>query len=171
MAIKVGDKVWVARYDMRKVKKTCPVCFGKLEVTLIFGNGEKVKLPCDYCRHGIEPLGYTMFYEEVAEAELREITAINTTTDTLGTNREYRSGNTVLTQKDIFGTREEAQARSEQLAKKARQASETQAELVKGNKNKSYSWNAGYHMRCASEARKSIEYHERMAKICSQKGK
>jgi len=35
---KIGDKVWVARYsENTAISVPCPVCYGKLKVTLILG--------------------------------------------------------------------------------------------------------------------------------------
>lgn len=46
----VGDKAWWAKYSRVPVKKTCPICYGKMRVTLILGNGNRVETDCSYCK-------------------------------------------------------------------------------------------------------------------------
>jgi hypothetical protein len=39
---KIGDTVWVPDCGNRQKQIPCPVCFGKLRVTIILGNEETV---------------------------------------------------------------------------------------------------------------------------------
>ena len=61
----LGDTVYVVQ-ECRSmpVEKTCPVCFGKMRVTVILGNGKLEDTLCEYCGKGYEgPRGYVVDYE------------------------------------------------------------------------------------------------------------
>jgi len=81
----------------------------------------------------------------------------------------YYRGNHTYDEKDVWATKEEAQivanAKKEQLDKD--QA--TRAEYIKKDVQKSFSWNAHYHMRHAKKDRESADYHDKMAVICKAK--
>ena len=168
----VGDEVWFAHYDMVRVEKPCPVCFGEKEVTLILGNGDRVVLPCDYCGHGLdEPTGRITEHEYVASAEPVRITKIQSETDLVSEARKYYFGGRYAAIEDLFDTKEEALARcAEKVAQRELEES-TQACRLKASRLKSYSWNAGYHLRQAQECRKRAEYHEQKAVLCRGKAK
>jgi len=169
---KLGDLVWVASYESREGKEPCPVCFGKLVVTLILGNDERVVLPCDYCGHGFnEPRGYVTVYERLARVESAVITEVRARKTSTGIEYEYRGGSWCLDASRVFGTEEQAQAHAEELAKAEQLCDETSPERVKRHVQHTYSWNAGYHLREVAEARKSMEYHGKMAKICKERSR
>jgi len=167
---KVGDKAWYARYDMVKVTKPCPVCYGEKQVTLILGNKDKVVLPCDYCGHGFdEPSGVITEYEYTAEPEHLIITGIESKQDLVSKEIRYYSGGRYFLAEDLFDTKEEANKR---CAEKIRQAEEEETQTamkLKLNHYKSYAWNAGYHLREAKNHKQRAEYHERKAILCKAK--
>jgi len=169
----IGDIVWEANYGTTKVQRPCPVCCGKLEVTLILGNDERVVLPCEYCGHGMsEPRGYLVDYERIAQAKPRTIAAIESTITSEGAEYEYRTAEGHrFHAEDIYATEAEAIVRAEQMAEKAKADEDTRAFYLKQNKNKTYAWNAGYHMDRVERAKKDIEYHTRKAQICQEKSK
>jgi len=172
MKIKIGDKVWHACCGTKQIKVECPICYGKLAVTLILGNGDKVELPCDYCGKGYGyPQGVVTEWEYIAEPEQREITNIRCEITGTGEKREYLSGHYILYPDIIFPTREDALGKCEEIKKKLEHEQETQAKHIKGNVNKTYSWNAGYHMRIVKKAKIDIEYHSKKAIICKSKAK
>lgn len=170
---KVGDQVWWAHYGMSQVKVNCPICFGAKEVTLILGNGDIVVLLCEYCGKGWDgPRGYVTEWEYVAEAKLLTINEVRIQSRLSGEDVvDYSTMQHLLDAEDIFDTKEEALARA--LSKSAEEtlSKETMAEHLKKNIRKSFAWNAGYHLRAARDARKSAEYHERMASICKSRSK
>lgn len=168
----VGDAIWHSRYGINPVVKTCPVCFGKKEVTLILGNGDEVVLKCEYCVKGFnEPSGTITEYEYVAAASQRTITAINSVVTVNGEEREYMCGFTRLKNGDIFDTEGEALVRSEYEAKEARKEQETKIEYLKKSKAKSFSWNAGYWMSQIRNAKKNIEQWEKRVQLCKARSK
>ena len=168
----VGDRVWWAHCGTQEVRELCPVCFGKLEVTLTLGDGSVLTLPCDYCGKGFEgPKGYVKSWTYRAEAENVEITAVLVNETQEGEHREYRHGCYCLSPDDIFATKEEALAPAAFKAKEHNHDGDTQAEYIKANAKKSFSWNAGYHLREAKRNREQAEYHERKAVLCKERAK
>jgi len=168
----VGDIIWHSRYGMNPTVKTCPICDGKKEVTLILGNGDKVILECAYCQRGYNnPTGTVTVYEYIAVAEQRTITAINSVISAIGEEREYKCGYDTLGNDDIFDTEEEALARSRCKAEEASRNQETKIEYLKKDKYRSFSWNAGYWLRQIHEAEKNIERWKEKAKICEVRSK
>ena len=86
----VGDKVWWAKYQNQIVKKVCPICDGKLKVTVILGNGDHVETDCTYCERGFRKYGYVEEYEYVAAVEQVEITHKEVSEGANGRTVEYR---------------------------------------------------------------------------------
>jgi hypothetical protein len=168
-AFAVGDVAYVARYHRTtEVTVPCPVCFGTKQVTLRLGNGDEVQLRCDYCRKGYDdPRGFVHEYQAVCKAERVVIEQVTTTETQFGQEREYRFNDRYIGDDGLlFATEAEALKRAEELRESDRIAYETRAEYIKKDTNKSYAWNAGYHMREAKKNRKQADYHERMAVIC-----
>jgi hypothetical protein len=167
---KIGDTVWVTRVGQQPVTKPCPICFGKLTVTLIFGNGDECILPCSYCALGYDPpKGTVEEYEYIAEAEPRTITGTETSVSEGGEKATYRSGHWSM--EKVYATKEEALEEAVAHKDEYEKDQLTRAEYIKKDKNKSYSWNAGYHLRNAKRMRREIEYHEKMAVICKSRAK
>ena len=168
----VGDKVWWARCDRRELKQPCPVCFGKREVILILGNDDRVTLPCDYCGHGYEaPSGTVSDWEWTAQPELITITRVDTRVSLEGEDHDYFYGNYRMDDSVIFDTEEEARKRCGEIAHEREVAQATRADLVKKDKQKTFSWNAGYHLRNAKKCREEAEWHDRLAQICKARAK
>lgn len=173
---KVGDKVWLARCGTSTVTKTCPICFGKLKVKLILGDDSEIDLPCDYCGKGFEgPVGTVEEYEYVAEPELHTITRVTEETTSTGVEYEYHDESQGYCQgleaSLIFITKEETADKCEEIKQAYEIEQAKSIKYLKKSKQKSFSWNAGYHLRCAKQERKSAEYHERMAIICKERSK
>ena len=101
---KIGDKVWCPVAETRNHKITCNVCYGKLMVDILLGNGDKVAVKCNHCGNGYEgPRGYIEEYGFVEKADLREITGVEIREDAIGTAIEYRSKPYVLYPANIYG--------------------------------------------------------------------
>lgn len=168
----IGDKVWVAECGKKDINKICPICFGKLELKLILGNGVEVMVPCDLCsRHGWEPpKGRVVEYEYVAEPVQMVITEIRSNTTCAGDNKRYYSGHTELDSENTFDTIEEATARCAVLVAKQQDES-LSAHDVKKEQFKTYAYNVGYHLRQLEHIQNQIQYHKRMARICMSRAK
>lgn len=168
----VGDKVWLATHEVKQVTKSCPVCFGNKEITLVLGNGDLVILPCDYCGHGgREPSGTIVEHEYVAKPEHAIITRVSTETDAYKEVRRYYFGARFADCADIFGSKKEALTKCVEKATERNREEMELARHIKESRYKSFSWNAGYHLRAANEHRRKVEYHERNAKLCKLRQK
>ena len=165
---KIGDRVWLACYSTTDVRETCPICFGRREVTLILGNGDECRLPCDYCGKGYGgPRGYVVERRAAPHAMEYEIDSVTTTASAVG----YGSGCTTLRGDDLFATEDEALARAAEIAAEEQRRSEGRNDFCKAESRKSFAWNAGYHTREAKRCREQAERHERMAKLCKAAAK
>jgi hypothetical protein len=174
---RVGDIVWVAECAPYVEKRVlCPVCFGKKEVTLILGNGDSVILPCGNCQAGYDqPTGYVTIHEPVVRASQKRIDRVEIIETEEGQVREYGAelfasgcGTTyqALDNNKIFDTEVEALRKAQHDAEEISKNQNPKAKL-----DKSYSWNAGYHMRHAKRLREEIEYHEKQAILCKSRTK
>ena len=169
----IGDVAYVARHGNMRVKEPCPVCFGKLAVIVVLGNGDNVETPCDYCGKGYDgPKGYVMEYVEQGDVVVHVVSGRECSEDTQGEHWRYRTAEGYCFDEDAaFTSREEAEAKAAELAAEHKRECETRASYLKHANYRSYSWNVGYHMSEAKRRRKQIEYHEHKAKLCKAKTK
>jgi hypothetical protein len=167
---KVGDGVWVAQSGHRDVREVCPVCYGKLEVLLILGNGDKVTLPCDYCGKGYSsPTGYVTEYGYFTSAVFMTIDAVEVTATANGEEVLYHSDFYLLYPANVFDTKAEALTKGEELAAELAEQQRTRTEHIKADVKKSFTWNAGYHLREAKRKEAEAARHRERAKLCKAK--
>jgi len=166
--IKIGDTVWTASFQARKVQRECPVCFGNKEVTLRLGNGDEVLLDCDYCGHGFhDPTGYVTCYERTPKAEPVIVQRIASEVSEDGTTYRYHfNGSSYVGNDEVYASREEALTAAHEKAEQYQREEDERAYHIKRNVNKTFAWNAGYHLREAAECRRRAEYHDRKAVLC-----
>lgn len=178
---KIGDKVWVASFDRGKpIKVPCCVCYGKLRVTLILGNGDRIELPCDYCGKGnlgnpIIPPGYEIEYQPCSEPKSIIIDGMSIDVTHSGEKVEYWVGtdswHTIYYEDNVFDSYEKALTKGEELKAEWLKIEKTRADHIKFNIKKSFVWNAGYHLRQAKQAEKDFIYHKEQAKLCKERSK
>jgi hypothetical protein len=167
---KIGDLVWVPVCNNRPKTVPCTVCAGKNVVRLELGTGEMVTLPCENCGKGCEgPQGVEQEYHATPDAEPCRIDGIERHERENFTEVAYRCDCYVIT--EAYATKEEAIEAAKAKAAKENAIQKQRADWVKHDKNKNYAWNAGYHMRCAKEAARKLEYHTSMAQLCKEKTK
>ena len=173
MKIAIGDRLWIPRTGNTQTQKPCPVCFGKLAVTIILGDDSRIGTMCDYCGKGFDgPTGVESVYERLPGAELFVVAEIRTVTTEDGESSEYTTANCRLARDgNLYATEQEAIEASKDLQKEQIEYDEKRAEIIKGNVHKSFSWNVGYHRREAKRLREKIEYHERKAFLCEERVK
>jgi hypothetical protein len=168
---KIGDVVWIPVGGLRNVPVKCPICFGKLAVRLELGDGSMVELPCEYCAKGYEgPRGVVNEYTSDPTAEPFTITQIDRRETDAGASFEYHSHSGRYA-KEVFATRDEAMARAVEIAAENMAEERKRADYIKHDKNKNYSWNAGYHRREAKRASEQVAYHTKMAELCRDRSK
>lgn len=168
----VGDHVWLVHCGTCRVEEICPVCFGEKRVTLILGNRDLITLPCDYCSKGFDfPRGYIVEYRYVSTTEHVMITDVHVAQSINKETIEYISDHGYLREEDIFDTEAEALVRCETKTLEMEHERITKSEYIKANTQKSFSWNAGYHLRAAKKSQESVDYHNKMAVICKAKSR
>jgi len=170
--LKVGDMIWWAKCGTTQVKEKCIVCYGDLVVKVTLGNGDVVKIPCNYCSTRFEtPRGYTTRYKYTSQVEYVKIERINRTETADGEKVKYHNSCYVLYDGVICETKEEAEKVCEEKIKQHELDEVTRAERIKKDQVKSYAWNAGYHLRNAKDHKRQAEYHDKMAIICKDRSK
>jgi len=165
----VGDEVWYASYERREVRVPCPVCYGDKSVIVILGNGDEVQVECAYCQSGFNPpMGFVTEYIQEPRAEFQVITNRRVVEEYGNEEISYYSSHYGLYPDRMFDTESEAMNKAIEM-----QIADEQYKLEhpKQKNEKSYTWNAGYHMKNAASRRKEAEYHEAKAKICKAKSK
>jgi hypothetical protein len=171
---KVGDMVWVAYDGYHYREEMCPICFGKLKVNLILGNGDMLEMPCGYCEQGGKPTGSTHIHEITYKVVQSKIHEVN--------RREYEHGveNTYyladfrgppLRDSDVFDTESEAQVEVDKRRAKAEKDESEETERLKLNMKKSFTVNAGKHLTRAAELIAEAEDHKLKARLCTDKAK
>ena len=173
MKFKLGDTVYYAKCNYEHIKKTCPICFGKLKVTLILGNDDLVVLPCNYCAPDYDPpCGFVEEYDYVVAAQMVTIDRVTTEVSGKGEQGTYCfNGCYGADESLLFLTKEEALSKAQEIKAQLDQDQATRAEYIKKDKQKSFSWNALYHIREAKRGRKQAEYHDSMAVLCKARAK
>jgi hypothetical protein len=158
----IGDKVWVSKAERRTKTVLCPICFGKLKVTLILGNEDHVELPCDYCGKGYDgPRGFLEQIEYFVGAEEAIIEGITLEETAEGKSYKFHFGNRFFDQKYVHTTKEEAERVCQEIADENNENESKRTEFIKYNTKKSFSWNAGYYMREVKRLEKSIRNNRR----------
>jgi len=169
----IGDAVWVARYGLLKKEITCPVCFGKKKATLILGDGNQVELPCTYCTLGYEPpRGFVEEYVTEKRVGVEVIAGREIVEGNEPIRVRYTTHGGYSHDPDVvFATKEEADAKADALCAEETERREKLAIYLKEKASKSFSWNAGYHLREVKQHREKIAYHERMAVLCKARAR
>ena len=167
---------WARQARTKEVNVPCPVCFGKKRVTLILGDDSEVSIACDHCGRGwVGPRDYVIEHQPIMGPVHVCITAIKREETSEGTKVEYRVGPdrsySTPNLEDLFATEAEAQARCDVLAAELTAKEECRVRKPNGYVLAQYAWSAGHHTAAAADARRSIEYHERMAIMCKERGR
>lgn len=157
-----GQTVWlsiVSQWD--RIKVPCPVCYGKLRVTVLLGNGEAVEVECDYCGKGYAGPTGTAF-ENKATGRVVQATV----TGMANERGEWRVTTTPDGYADSqrFETQAEAEADMAVRLKAAEARVADQVCQQQCRARRAVTWHAGYHTAAAARDRRSAEYHEAKAK-------
>jgi hypothetical protein len=171
--LRVGDSAWFPRVGTEQVKRTCIVCFGKLAVVVVLGDGSEVQTPCDYCGKGFGgPKGWTIEYEAVHFAELVTVTKVIAEDAATGRTVEYETTPyTHAKPGDLFATEAECAAVVARLVAAHADYEDKNRKPKRMAAAAKHTWNVGYHMRQATEMRRSIVYHEERAIVLKARNK
>ena len=173
---KVGDTVWIAYAGDVAKTRPCRVCNGNRRVVLLLGTGEQVELDCEMCAKGYEaPTGVEQYWEFEGKPSPFYVTGVEVVENVSGRTVRYRSGtdngwNSIEAEK-CYATFDEAMAASAAVVAEREAEQAQRMGWKEKDTNKSYAWNAGYHLRAAAKDRKSAEYHERKATLLKAKSK
>jgi hypothetical protein len=166
----IDDKVWIASHGQKEVRKDCPVCYGQLFVTLVLGNGDEIRTPCDYCGKGYEgPKGYVLEYEYVAEPRQVTITDKTKAESSDGIKCEYRSYDAYFD--EVFDTKEEAEAKTLENIKEHEEQERKNIEWRKSHNHKTYSWHVGYSLKEIKEAKRKLDWHNQRVILMGKRSK
>ncbi|MHC4311252.1 MAG: hypothetical protein ACYSW3_02130 [Planctomycetota bacterium] len=170
MNINIGDEVWVAETVTIQKKITCPICNGNKEVKLTLGTGEEVMIECGYCKRGWEgPRGYIgdTYHTDpyVKRVTVESIGIKKDYYEIVSNHRVYYSDKHIAFSKDIAIEKAELLAQAQNEANEARRNDKT----LKAKKNKSYAWNAGYHLKETKRHIRDAKYHREKARLCKAK--
>lgn len=163
----IGESAWFATAENRQVSVTCEVCFGKLAVVVILGDGTHVQTPCEACGKGYGgPRGVTVEWQ--TEPRVEWVTVARRTVSEDGGARAityYTADSHTLDPARMFERPEAALACAQALMAKAAEEQAKRSDY--GNKNtvRNLSWSVSYHMREAKEHRRQAEYHEARAVV------
>lgn len=166
----IDDTVWIASCGQEEVRKDCPVCYGKRFVTLILGNDDEIKTPCDYCGKGYEgPKGYILEYEWVAEP--RRVTICNKTKREVNGKIEYDFGSYDAYFHEAYDTKEEAEAKTLENIKEREESERKNIEWRKSHNHKTYSWHVGYSLKEIKEAKRKLDWHNQRVVFMGKRAK
>ena len=156
----IDDTVYVAAASAYSRKDVaCPICFGKLSVTLILGNGEHQPVECDFCGKGYEgPRGVVEEYVACSSVEQRIVIGIGK--DERGWHVDTGYNVQRIADGNVFAARADAEARRIVLHADAEQEARRRWEGHVSEGKKKSSWSAGYHRRQLKELRRKAGWHE-----------
>lgn len=161
---KVGDKVWAATCGIKDISVPCPVCYGKLKISVILGNGDTHSIDCDFCggRSYEGAKGYCIQNEWFAAPEQFLITGMDIDDKITYKSRISNCSWRNFEEEDVFATKEEAEIRCQELVKQKNESEQKHFES-KEKADKTYSWHVGYHKREVKRLQEQLAYH--LAKI------
>lgn len=155
MKYNIGDTVWAASVEHYEAHEQCPDCFGKKFLTVILGDDSQVTIDCDTCAPGYEPpRGYIIFNQY--KPRFRQIVIDRMEVEQSGIRYQSKC-HYMFSQSDVFDTKEEAESRA---AEKAKKLSNDEIERLKKKERpaQTWAWNVRYYRREIRHAKKKIEY-------------
>ncbi len=164
----IGETVyWVESYMHYSKKIPCPMCCGKLFVTIILGDESKCDIECGMCSHGLDrATGQSTTWEPTAFIKSGVITGISTRE-----GAKYEVGYTSIFQHECFDSEEDAVPTRD---KKLKEEQDRAAQFHKDNfvhMKKSQVWSAGYHRDCLERAERTIEWHKARLNMIAERKK
>lgn len=158
----IGDGVfYVSSSSHYGKKEPCRVCFGKLKVAVVLGNGEQVMTECQFCQVGVErPSGESMTWDVDARIVNGTITGIRSE----GYGWRYEVSGTSVDSQDIFATSEEATPVMQAKLKEVTERKKTYDRDHFVTATKKQIWSAGYHRSRIADAQRTIDWH--LARLC-----
>jgi hypothetical protein len=155
----IGDKVWVARWAKDKQWETCPHCLGNEYLTVIMGDGKQVTTACACCAEGIgKSSGKIAKWDYVPSADEVVLDGYEVKTTKGKRETTYRSGCCGFD--NVFATKEEALAFALAKIEQERAEDKRRMEYNKEKAEKTWAWNATYHIDQIQHFEDQIKYHK-----------
>lgn len=158
----LGDEVFFVQASSHYgTKEPCRVCFGKLKVAVILGNGESVDTECSFCQVGMErPSGQSTTWGADSRIHAGTVTGIRAD----GGCWRYEAGGYTLDAHELFATREEAVPEMEAKLKEVTERKKAYDRDHFITATKKQLWSAGYHRGRIADCERTIGWHK--ARLC-----
>lgn len=157
--VEIGQQVFVAHaYSHAKVWAPCPVCYGKLAVTLELGNGERVSIQCDACGLGFEgPQGRVREYRAASGVRAAVVDGVQVQNN--GWRIIVAHAGSEIWGETVFATEAEAEARRVVMHAEVEKDAEHRCMQQREYKRKKPTWLVRYHREQIKRAEKDLAWH------------
>lgn len=163
----IGQTLWLPSHAPVEEMVSCPVCAGQRFVTLILGDGEHVRIPCEGCGIGFDgPRGVVKEYTYTPTVRAFVIAAVVRFDEDSGRQRwTLRADDgSVADFGDLRAIESEAMAVAEANAKA--QYERNMESRVRKKKDKRGGWTVLYHRQCIADLERQLAWHR--AKVQSK---
>lgn len=157
-AFGIGETVYFAdACAYAQVRAQCPVCFGKLFVTLILGDESQEQIECSACGLGYDgPQGW--INEHAATSSVTKGTISGISRSYSGAREwDYEVGG--MRREHVFRTHDEAEAKRVELFAAAQVSAQDTKERIIAGKKKGAAWSVRYHREHIKDLERRIEWH------------
>lgn len=157
MKFSMGETIyWVESSCNYQKRVPCPMCFGKLFVTIILGDDSQTKVSCGMCERGYEgSTGTATVWEPNARVESGLISGVSTKDGI-----RYEVDRHTVEEAKAFKTLEAAEIeRERQYSIEVERAKEWFKQSFV-NCSKKQVWSAGYHRNSIASSERNIEWHK-----------
>lgn len=154
--LEIGQEVFVAQAHAYAISdETCPICFGKLFVVVILGDGSQQPVACDACRGSDgHATGVVPVHAPASSVIRGTVTGIEID----GGVARYRVNGVQFDASDIFTTEAEAESRRAVLFDRATEQARLSFE-TRFKRPRSIPWTIRYHRDCIKGAERDIAWH------------
>jgi hypothetical protein len=155
---KVGDVVWIGRFDPYETQQiVCPDCGGTKHIHIALWNGEEFNIECKGCALGYAPpRGFIEVYTQRAYAEKDKITGLEVSSKEIRYHFEHWDRHYVYESEYVFDNEEEAQKCAEKRAA-IYEKEDLARNLAKTKDHRSWAWHVHYHRKNIKEAQRQID--------------
>jgi len=155
---KIGDKVWIGRFEPHTTKQIeCPDCGGTRHLHVTLWNGEEFDIECKGCARGYDPpSGVIKVYTQRAWAEQDKITGMEISSRGTRYSFEHWDHHYSWEEEFVFDNEEDAKKSAEERAA-AYEIDDTARNLAKTKDHKSWAWHVSYHRKNIKEAQRQLD--------------
>jgi hypothetical protein len=158
LPFQLGDTYWQALGTPYQVEVPCPVCFGKLAVTIILGNGERIGVPCEACQKGYDiPRGVIHEWEHQPRAVKFTIASVESMYNGRWSLKSTTGGRADF--HELFTTYDAALAKAIELAKQQHESNMNSRQRHRNN-TKDHTWSVRYHRAQIKDLERQMAWHQ-----------